>query len=127
MAESRPTYILAFVFDCTGRSLCGAEVTFRWLNSENQQIERKVPTTGDRSRPAQLLLEKGVGKHPTVEVRAEYKNLKPEKEALYLNARDPQMCEFIFHLKDNTEEANWTRYKRHRNRRCRCGKQRDGK
>jgi hypothetical protein len=126
LAESRPTYILAFVFDCTGRPLRGAEVTFRWTNNENQTIERKVPTTGNRSRPAQLLLEKGVGRHPMVEVRAEYQNLKPEKEVLYLNASDPEMCEFTFHLKDNAEEVNWRRYKRHRNRRCRCAAQRDG-
>jgi hypothetical protein len=30
------------------------------------------------------------------------------------------MCEFIFHLKDDADEASWGRHKRRRRWRCRC-------
>ena len=108
-------HITCFAYDCRGNPISDAMIAFEHVIGEARTQLGEIRTTGDRARPASIILSKEDGQNSHLEIVGAFAGQKSK-----LTKLDPTQswsCEFIFHV-DESEDA-WRSRKRRRNWRCR--------
>jgi hypothetical protein len=125
-AQPEPTFALAFAFDCNGRPLRGAKISFTRMKGGKRSTVN-VPTDGSRFRPASVLFRQGIV-DSDIEIRAEYANIESDPPVHHADLSKPFYCEFIFHLSNgevDAEGGDRARKKKRFRWRCRCPNRQD--
>jgi len=106
--------IACFAYDCRGNPISDAVITFERVDGEARAQLGEIRTTGDRARPASLVLSKDENQNSHLEILGLFAGQK--SKLIKLEPTRSWSCEFIFHI-DDSEDA-WRSRKRRRGWRC---------
>jgi len=118
-AQSDPAaafvHISCFAYDCRGNPIADAVITFERVDGEARTQLGEVRTTGDRARPASIVIPRDMKESSQLEMLGSFAGQQTKKTKL--DPANSWSCEFIFHVDDSADA--WKSRKRRTGWRCR--------